>query len=399
MLIWGAVIIPVLTAIVLLKFFKKNIVWWEVLLPMAVSIVLIFAVKSAAEYSEIADVEYWGGYVTHSDYSQAWDERVSCRHPKYCTRSKTCYSTDSKGRSRSYSCSETYQCGYYHLYDVDYHPEQWDVFDSNGRTFSVSKSYFENLAKLWGNRVFVDMHRNFHSIDGDVYRATWDNIDAHLDPTVTQHTYENKIKVSKSVFHFQDIDPKVTPVLEYPAIGGYHQDELLGDGGPTTADARRRIAIWNAKLGASKQVKIFFIVYKDKPRQAAMEQESYWQGGNKNEFIVTIGLDKENKVQWSQVISWTEVDTLKIAARNKVMEYMNKPINLVEIADYTGEAVQKTFKRKNFKDFDYLTVEPPMWGYITAYLLTLFLCIGIAVWEVKNGIDDEPTNRNGRWNR
>src|SRR5271157_3487331 len=116
MLIWTALLIPVIFTGILYFKYEKETTKWEMCLPLLVSFFLCLGSKALIEKIQTADTEYWSGYVIHSQYFEEWNEKVSCRHPKY--------HTDSKGRS----CFD----GYEHSYDVDDHPPQWEVTDSNG---------------------------------------------------------------------------------------------------------------------------------------------------------------------------------------------------------------------------------------------------------------------------
>lgn len=381
MIIWAAVVIPVLAVGVLYWKFHRKLVWWEVGLLVLIPVALVWVSKLLIETSQTTDTEFWGGWVTKAEYYEDWNERVSCRHPIPC--SHPTYSTDSNGRrvQTGYAHSND---GHYHLYDVDEHPPYWQIHGSNGETIRTSSADFERLAKRFGNRRFVDLNRNYHSNDGDKYVAVWGGADETLEPVTTQHTYENRVQASSSVFNYQEVDPQTYDLFEYPAVQGYRQKCILGNGGPTTVEGTQRLALWNAKLGKLKQVRMFVLIFQGKPMQAAMEQESYWKGGNKNEFIVCIGTDKANKVQWCHVFSWSEAEVLKVEARNFVMEM--EDLDLVALADWLGPAVQEKFVRKEFADFSYLTVEPPLWAVLTVFGITLLVTAGLSVWFVLNEV-------------
>lgn len=42
------------------------------------------------------------------------------------------------------------------------------------------------------------------------------------------------------------------------------------------------------------------------------------------------------------------------------------------------------FKYKNFKDFDYLSVDIPNWALITAFIITSLISAGLLIWGVLN---------------
>src|SRR3990172_10624960 len=136
MLIWAAMLIPVLTAIILLVFFGRKTVWWEFALPFLVSIICILVGKMIAISVATSATEFWGSAATDAVYYEAWNEKVNCRHPVYCTRpvtkhKKVTHYTGTGENRRSYETSESYvdieryHCGWEHSYDVDDHAPYW----------------------------------------------------------------------------------------------------------------------------------------------------------------------------------------------------------------------------------------------------------------------------------
>lgn len=231
------------------------------------------------------------------------------------------------------------------------------------------------------------MHRHYHSINGNEYRTTWTHDDLRLEPMVTAHTYENRIKASNSVFKFQDVDPKKFGLFDYPKITGYYnQASILGNGGVTQPVANQLLNKLNAQIGATKQVRMFILVFRNQPVEAGFEQECYWKGGNKNEFIITLGVNDQDEIQWCHPFSWTEVELLKIQIRDFVTE--QKTLNLEKLVQGVVPQIQASFKRKHFKDFNYLTVEPPTWAILLTFLITIAVNLGVAYWVVNNDYGD-----------
>lgn len=370
MIVWTALLVPTITIFFLLYKFHHKMAIWEYCLVFAVPLLAIFISKLAIETMQTSDTEYWGGYVTNSEYYEDWDERVSCRHPKYRTR------TDSKGNSY------TEQDGYQHSYDVDYHPPHWVINTTIGK-FSIPESRFNNLTQRFGNRKFVDLHRSYHSNDGDKYVTTWLNEPEKLVPVTDSRSYENRIQASNSVFKFKEVNPKDLNLFEYPKINDdQHQRSILGTGGATHIQAENRLDYFNATLGAAKQVRMFILVFKNQPLQAAIDQESYWKGGNKNEFITCVGVNDSQEVQWAHIFSWSEVEDLKIEARDIIIN--QKKLDLVEYVNWLAPEVQSRFIRKKFKDFDYLTIEPSTTAILVVYFITIAICIGLGIFVVGN---------------
>lgn len=383
MIIWFAILIPILTVLILVVGFRKKVALAEYL-TFLVPVVLVVVFKLIADSCQISATEYLGGWVTKAEYYEEWNEKVACRHPKYKTVHHTRTVGSGKNRhTESYTTQEF--DGYRHAYDVDDHPPYWQILDSNGNKFSISTTQFGEYCQRFGNKTFVNMHRCYHTINGDKYETLWDQKPETLESTTVTHTYENRVQASDSIFKFPKVDPKTYGLFEYPGVNGFKQSCILGNGGATMLEGEKRLDYFNATLGRSKQVRMFILLFYDKPMQAAIDQMNYWKGGNKNEFVLCIGVNADMEPQWCFPFSWTEVEILKVEARNFVMG--QKTLDLVAVANHVGQGVNDKWVRKHFKDFNYLTVEPPEWAIWTTYIVTVVLCIGLALWAVLNRAD------------
>lgn len=371
---WLALLIPFFTAIVLFLFFSHKTVWWEFTIPFGLSLILILVLKFGAEISQTTDIEYWGGFVTEAEYYEEWDEEVPCTHAKYRTV------TDKDGNSH-----EEFD-GYEHIYDVSYHSPYWQLTESNGFVIDVDKDQFVYLCNKFQNKTKVDLNRDYHSIDGDKFVTTWQGQSDKIEPAVTSHLYTNKVQAANSVFNFRNIkkdEIKKFGLFEYPEIYDYYKcDSIFGDAGPTHIRANKALNILNAKMGKSKEVRMMILVFKNQPLEAGILQESYWKRGNKNEFIITIGVDSDYNIKWAHTFSWTESEILITEANKFVRE--QKSLNLEEIVKWMGQNVKDKFVRRHFSTFDYLRVDIPGWAMTLIFILTLLSNVGISVWIVKN---------------
>lgn len=376
---WIPMILPILTILVCLVWFRNKTLWWEVSIPLAVVAFFILIFKFSAESIATSDTEYWSGYVTKAEYYEDWNERVSCRHPKYCTRTVS----NGNGGTRT----ETYQCGYMHAYDVDYHPEYWVKTDNNGIQRKITRSQYKYYVKLFDNQGFVNLNRHYHSNDGDKYQSNWKGTDETIDILVSKHDYENRVQASHSVFNYKEVDTsdiRRYKLFEYPQIkSNHHQRHILG---VKNNSAERKMEILNAKLGKKKQVKAFIMIYKDQPIKAAQTQEEYWKGGNKNEFVVCIGTDNKDRIKWVHIISWNLNKTLNIEIRNWVMKKDNLDLN--ELIDYMYPEIEDKFKRQPFSDFSYLKVDLTNGQLIWVWIISFILSVGLGFFIVLNPFEE-----------
>lgn len=62
-------------------------------------------------------------------------------------------------------------------------------------------------------------------------------------------------------------------------------------------------------------------------------------------------------------------------------------LDLMAMSKAMVEDLDSNFRRKKFKDFSYLTVDPPFWAVLTTYFITLLITIGLSIWVIKNELD------------
>jgi len=91
---------------------------------------------------------------------------------------------------------------------IDYHPSYWKINGSNGENININENKFISFCNQFGNKTFIDLHRNYHNKDGDKYVTIWDMNQKTCEPLISIHHYENRIKNSSSIFKYQKVDPK-----------------------------------------------------------------------------------------------------------------------------------------------------------------------------------------------
>lgn len=376
-LILPGFIVALINIFVMYHFFKQHLVWWEVIPPIFLSIMFGLICKFGTETALTRDYEYHGGWAVKVENQKAWTEWYTVTVTDYCTKN-----------GKREVCGSHTETRYRH------HPETWDLKDSNGYEISIDNMHYNELKNLWKNEVEEVGHsRDWHhsSGDGRFYYSNWNHADETFVPVTTGHSYTNKVQASKkSLFHFVEVkknEVKEYGLIELPEIYSYYKMQYISGNGPKYTEASTKLEKLNAALGRKKQVQMRIIVFNNQPIEAALKQEAYWQGGNKNEFIVCVGVDKNYNVKWSHVISWTPVELLKI----KVRDYSRSigKLDLEKIVDYMGEEIDKSFERKHFKDFDYLQIEIPTWVSVLCFFLCLASTIGIDYWAINNDIDED----------
>lgn len=385
MYIWFALLIPVFATIFLYIFFTKRIVWWQPSAMLLVIIALIGIIKCSTELSQTTDTEYHQEYVVFVQYDEEWNEWIVDE----CTRECCCVtttSTDSKGvTSTNTTCgTETYDCSYLKTHDAEY-----QVRTNIGNWYSISREeYFRLLKQFKATQKFTDMERNYHTIDGDRYSFYFNPDLNTIEPYTTTHRYENRIQASHSILNFQDVDTsdiKYFKLKDYPEVQNMDINSLLGYNNPII---NKYINQTNSVIASKKQVKVFYLIFEDVPIQAGLTQEQYWKGGNKNEVVICIGIDKKKNIKWCYPFTWSKKDEVKVKIRN----YINDNICLTDsvfknIINHSHNVILKDFERRHFKEFSYITIEPSdgavIWCYVLSFILTGIMSFVFVQLDVK----------------
>ena len=371
--------LPFIISIFLLIFFKKYIVWWEYICLVVTSILFTLLLKSVFIASLEYDTEYLGGYITKITHYDEWDEWIH----KTCTRQVPC-GRDSKGHT--IYRTETYDCSY-----RDYHPECWTYTDNyNREEYFYNKSYFDAAMRELGcpRMVFRDMHRNYYRIDGDAQDYFYDGTVQHIRPLVWSETYRNKILASHSIFKFEEIDDDDADSLglfRYPDVNDNDQAVILGF--KAGKEVHKQYKYINSIYGAKKQFRIYVLVFRDKPLEISEKQKSYWQGGNKNEFVLCLGYNtKKGTIDWCNPFSWCDKPELEVATKRYFRDHPK--MDLSEYPQWLENHLH-LWKRKEFKDFDYIENELTKGQSIALLIIILILDIFVSILFIGNEATNE----------
>lgn len=365
-------IIPFITAAILVWKFRKETVWWEYIVLILPSLLFALLVEFAFKSSNTSDVEYLGDYVTKVTYYEEWDEMVWVTHTR-----RVYAGSDSNGRPR-------YRTETYRVLERKYHPERWEYRTAHDSwAHRINKAMFQTITRaLAVEPVFIDMNRNYHSIDGDVYEWNFSG-DPNRSYSVTDaHRYSNPIKGSRSIFKFEKItdeEAKKLGLFNYNEIVNLDQSPIQGiKVGPYQ---ERKIRWINGYYGPEKQFRMYMLFFKNQSEAIAEKQRSYWEGGNKNELVCCVGLDKANKITWVRCFSWEDTPNLSVKSQNWLLTHS---LDLSKFSEYITPLIQKEWRRKQFDDFSYLSIEISDGQYIALLIMILLYNIGISIWLVKN---------------
>lgn len=399
MIIWMLLLVPIIDIVILFFAYRKKIAWWECLLQFGVAILLIVIAKYTIETSLTSDTEYWGDLVVQTEYYEEytlWDNETC-----YRTETYPC-GTDSKGNTKYCTRSVPYDCSH-----VDYYPRRWIAITASGWRLSISQDMYTRLVKKFKQTPafqMVDHKRecgfgDYIIKDGGMYYAKWPGTSETSHMVAETHQYENKVQCTNSLYNYPEVTPTEKSqygLYDYPKVSDdYDLPTVLGTVIPDQAKAEQKLKFINGDLGPKKQVHVWVVLFRNKPIEAGEMQESYWKGSNKNEFVITIGLNNLNEVQWCHVFSFTEVQEIKITARNFIAT--QKKLNLVTFADFLYPELSQKWIRKQFVDFNYLTVEPPLWALIMVFIIQIVFNVLYSIWAARNSFTlKDPTGSEER---
>ena len=369
-------IFPFFLALVLLLLFSKNMVWWEYLVLIGSSLLISMLLAGLMRHDNCLDTEYLGGYMTKITHYDDWDEWIH----RICTRQVPC-GTDSKGHVRYRT--ETYDCSY-----REYHPERWCYTDDVGNEHYFSgKTEFDAAMKELGypKMVFRDMHRHYYTKDGDAQDYFWNGTVLDMRSLAWKEQYINKVIGSSSVMKFDKIEPeqaKEMGLYDYPAVNSYDQNTIVGCYSPSKRELKQ-IKYVNSIYGRKKQFRVFILVWdSDKTISISEEQRSYWQGGNKNEFVVCLGYDNtKDSVTWCNAFSWCDDPKLEVATKRYFLD--NPRMDLSGYAIWLENHID-LWQRKEFKDFDYLSIPLTSGQQMALLFITLFFNALVAILLIGN---------------
>ena len=374
-------LIPIVTVGILAFKFREKTALWEYVVVLVPSILLFFALKYSFVYISSLDKEYLSDLVSKITYYEDWDETVMVTH----TRTVSC----GKGKTRT----ETYV-----VPERRYHPKRYVYETVTGETNDVSEDEYKLICyKLNMPAVFKDMHRSYRSKDGDAYVTSWNRTRENSYPVTWTHLYQNKVKASSySIFKYGNMSEeeiKENKLFDYPEIKNNDQNPILGfNATDTDIDAVRYL---NGYRGPKNQIHVFILCFNNPSLEVAEMQKAYWQGGNKNEFVVCLGV-KNNTVIWCNPFSWSDEPMLEVKTRDYFIKHPD--INFKDYAEWLDTQIDKNWYRKEFNDFNYLSIELSIGWYIAILIIILCYNVGISYWVITNEFTlDKPGGKYGRY--
>lgn len=315
-------------------------VWYLYLIALAVSETAVYFLFEGIN----RDVEFLSGYYTEVRHYFPWVERVTT------TR------TVSDGRGNTRTVTETH---YVH------HPDSWSAMLNTGVEIGLDESQFAQCTALWntGRSRFPMVHVNQVSGGGGESSA-WDNRRESMQTATYKHRYKNYIQDTNSIFNPERVtkdEAKEEGLVPYPKIIDNTQSPLCcsaGLGYSFSASDQMLFRRLNATLGQKHQVHFFVLLFPaSKGIGISLRQRQYWEGGNKNEFNICLGVEQGESddtwtVTWCKPFSWMDAPTLEVATQDWFISHPT--LDFPALAAFLEENIG-LWERKQFSDFKYLS--------------------------------------------
>lgn len=380
MILYILLIIPILNAFILFYFFRKKIDLIEYSILFFGSLIFILFAKFIFEKANITDTEIWGEYATRINYYEPWDEYIH----RICIK-QVPSGTDSNGNT-TYT-TVTYDCSY-----VQYHPEKYTMITNIGNEIEITKEKYLYYKKKWNNSFFKELNRPYHNIDGDVYYSNWNNDFNYMITYFTEHYFENRVKGSNSIFNETNLDTvNYKGLIKYPElknnqIGAYqvNSQKLISE---DLLKANDELIKYNAFYGSKYKIRMSVLIFLNKTQDYYEQQRLFWLNGKKNELIVVIGVNDSLDINWVNIMTWSDSELLKSQLKAKI--YDMKRLCYECLNSFIIEEMKINWKRKDFSDFDYLTIEPTAGQFIGSFIFVFLFNIGFGIFFVKNDYDSK----------
>ncbi len=323
---------------------RDEVHWVEWLSGSAAAFILAGIVHACAISGMVTDKEVWSGEIIHATFYPEWIEEYQEAH--------TYTTTDSDGNSTTHT---------YYTTEHRTHEEYWEAYTDLDYSKGISKEFFKEIVMNFNNLTTERPHKGgFDGGDPHIYVAY--NKTGFIYPVTDIRRFSNRIKAAPTVFSFPSI-PETVQVYSYPYPGNWRQsNRLINEKNISILEFDRL----NSRLGFKKQVNLIMINFDERDSSIAQYQEAKFIGGKKNDLVLCYG-KRGNKANWAYCFGWTEEALCK---RNLETILLNNRID-DSILPIIEKEVIKSYIRKDWHKFDYITIEPRNGTYTWFFVLMI----------------------------
>lgn len=279
-------------------------------------------------------------------------------------------------------------------------PDKYYMYTSNqNNKFDINRKFYKHVKHLWD----VKEKRNTicsSSIKGGIrfiYSCSMSEFSKseqqnpkYWVPISEKHYYQNKIIRSNSILKYKKISNKEAAELglyQYPETDQFFDAPCIlswNSHYEVSGKVDMLFRKFNAAFAPMSQMRLYILLFDETQSPAVSEQQrAYWQGGNKNEFIICIGISPDGVVKWARAFSWADVQQKEIEATHWLKRHPN--LNWQEFHDWLVFHIEG-WKRKEFSDFDYINATPSTGYYVLLIVLAAIGCGTYANEKIKHSL-------------
>jgi hypothetical protein len=367
--------------------FDKHVNWQEWAIGSASAFILAVIFHIVSIHGMTDDVETWSGQITQARHFARWHEYYE--FAVYRTEYYTVSVSNSNGKG-SHSETRSRQVFDHWEGTTCWHDDFWECYSDLGTTYSIEDGKYQYFTQKYemnhaiaGNRTTGE--HNSRMIGGDPNDYIADTtITRWIEPITLKRHWTNKVKAAPSVFSFTTV-PTNIPVFTWPENPNpFVSDRVVGT-------ARKYVSTlqWdklNAQLGAGKKINLIIIGFDSNDSMLGQYQQAKFIGGKKNDIVITVGGKDLTKPKWCFTFGWSDSDVCKSDISAFVMKNGLSSTNLFS---FLHDEVIRNYTIKEWKQFDYLRVEPAACYYYWFIGVMLVTQIGLYWYFNVNEFDQD----------
>lgn len=352
--------VPLVWALIARIFFLSKFTWKEFIVQVGVSFLFSGFLFAGALYSKTLDNEFIHGQITDKVRDEgSYEESYSCNCRSVC-----------RGTGNNRICQRVCDTCYRTIYTV-----HWYLESTLGRIDIDRKS--SQSRSVW------------MATDPLLYTESYIG-----EPCTKMHYYENYVLAAKrSLFNREGYSYTTKfPLPNYPRLYSiYRSRNAIGTAPGVTAEV---LDEWNTSLrdklkilGPKKQANIIIVFTEDPDPKYRYALEKHWMGGKKNDIVIIFGTARYPD------LAWVDVFTFALSAGNHEMIVALKDdlvgkgkLNAQEAIEIIASHVDKSFKRKQMADLEYLAddIAPTTGAVIGILVAQLVVSVLLTFYFVRN---------------
>lgn len=246
------------------------------------SYMAVLLIYANLKQKTLTSTEYLGCFVDAIYYEEEWTELDEYEEQK----------EDEEGQLYTETRYEqTYHPPLYR-YSVNISQEVWEC----------KEDFFNYVQANWGSRRYKDRWEDPNIMETGARGGChyfFNPANCRCIPLALPHEYTNKIKNSYSVFSFKNKPAAGRPMFPHPVndYGGDTHCILNGTQIEISAETAYAYQLFNAVNAPQAQMRLYVLLFDaDLTPDIVDEQKALWDGGEKNEFVVCLGVGRDGRV-------------------------------------------------------------------------------------------------------